>query len=275
MSADADLPGRLEDVLGRLEGVKRAGAGYMARCPAHDDRCASLSVAAGEGGRVLLFCQAGCKTADVSAALGLSLAELMGDARGSDGGKAKIVATYDYRDESGVLLYQVVRFDPKSFRQRRPKRLRLGVAARRRAARALPPAAGACGRKESRDDLHLRGREGRRGARARRMRRDLQLRRCRQVAAGVQRGAARRQRDRRRRQRRARPQARRRGGGRPAGRGERSLCRWGAHGQGRRRPSRRRPWPRGVRRGSISPRRKASHATKAVRRSPRRPTPRC
>ena len=31
-----------------------------------------------------------------------------------------IVATYDYRDEGGQLLFQVVRLDPKSFRQRRP-----------------------------------------------------------------------------------------------------------------------------------------------------------
>jgi hypothetical protein len=32
----------------------------------------------------------------------------------------RIVKTYDYRDEAGVLLFQVVRFDPKDFRQRRP-----------------------------------------------------------------------------------------------------------------------------------------------------------
>jgi hypothetical protein len=31
-----------------------------------------------------------------------------------------IAATYDYRDESGELLYQVVRLEPKDFRQRRP-----------------------------------------------------------------------------------------------------------------------------------------------------------
>ncbi len=36
-------------------------------------------------------------------------------------GKSRIVATYDYRDERGELLYQVVRFDPKDFRQRQPK----------------------------------------------------------------------------------------------------------------------------------------------------------
>ena len=32
----------------------------------------------------------------------------------------RIVATYDYVNESGVLLFQVVRCDPKAFRQRRP-----------------------------------------------------------------------------------------------------------------------------------------------------------
>jgi 5S rRNA maturation endonuclease (ribonuclease M5) len=33
---------------------------------------------------------------------------------------AIIVATYDYSDENGELLYQVVRMDPKGFFQRRP-----------------------------------------------------------------------------------------------------------------------------------------------------------
>jgi putative DNA primase/helicase len=34
--------------------------------------------------------------------------------------RKRIVAAYDYRDESGELLFQVVRFEPKDFRQRRP-----------------------------------------------------------------------------------------------------------------------------------------------------------
>ncbi len=38
----------------------------------------------------------------------------------STNGNPKIVATYDYRDERGVLLYQTVRREPKDFRQRRP-----------------------------------------------------------------------------------------------------------------------------------------------------------
>jgi putative DNA primase/helicase len=32
----------------------------------------------------------------------------------------RIVETFDYCDENGTLLFQVVRFEPKNFRQRRP-----------------------------------------------------------------------------------------------------------------------------------------------------------
>jgi RecA-family ATPase/5S rRNA maturation endonuclease (ribonuclease M5) len=35
--------------------------------------------------------------------------------------KSKVVATYAYTDDKGELLYEVVRLEPKSFRQRRPK----------------------------------------------------------------------------------------------------------------------------------------------------------
>jgi len=34
--------------------------------------------------------------------------------------KARVIATYDYVDEHGELLFQVCRFEPKTFRQRRP-----------------------------------------------------------------------------------------------------------------------------------------------------------
>jgi hypothetical protein len=38
----------------------------------------------------------------------------------SNGKPSRIVAQYDYLDEHGELVFQVVRFDPKDFRQRRP-----------------------------------------------------------------------------------------------------------------------------------------------------------
>jgi len=34
--------------------------------------------------------------------------------------KARVVASYDYRDAAGELLFQVLRYEPKTFRQRRP-----------------------------------------------------------------------------------------------------------------------------------------------------------
>jgi hypothetical protein len=47
----------LDDVLTRLDGVRRTRRGYVARCPAHLDRHPSLSIRARDDGRgVLLHC---------------------------------------------------------------------------------------------------------------------------------------------------------------------------------------------------------------------------
>lgn len=59
------------DVLGRLEGVRRSGDEWAAKCPAHDDRNASLSVGEGDDGRPLLFCHAGCTFEAIAAAVGM------------------------------------------------------------------------------------------------------------------------------------------------------------------------------------------------------------
>lgn len=50
-------------------GGHRAGATWMARCPAHDDRNPSLSISEGLDHMVLLYCHAGCDQRDVIAAL--------------------------------------------------------------------------------------------------------------------------------------------------------------------------------------------------------------
>lgn len=92
--------------------------GWQSRCPSHDDRKASLSIAEGQGGRVLVDCKAGCKPDSVCQALGMRLADLMPTRHHN--GKRKIASAYNYTDEQGQLLFQVVRFEPKDFRQRRP-----------------------------------------------------------------------------------------------------------------------------------------------------------
>lgn len=45
-------------------------------CPAHEDRSPSLAVKAGDDGRALVHCHAGCQTADVLAVLGLQVRDL-------------------------------------------------------------------------------------------------------------------------------------------------------------------------------------------------------
>ena len=112
----------VERVLENLEGVKRNGAGWMARCPAHQDKTASLSIGEGDDGRILLKCMAGCETERVVELLGYTMADLMPEkANGNGRGKlGEIVATYPYTDEDLNLLYEVCRFSPKDFRQRRP-----------------------------------------------------------------------------------------------------------------------------------------------------------
>lgn len=66
----------VEEMLARLERVRPCGRGWIARCPAHADRSASLSVAAGDDGRVLIRCFAGCSAVAVVGALGLTLGDL-------------------------------------------------------------------------------------------------------------------------------------------------------------------------------------------------------
>jgi len=50
-------------------GGRKAGSGWIARCPAHDDRNPSLSLSMGKDGKVLLHCHAGCDQAQVIDAL--------------------------------------------------------------------------------------------------------------------------------------------------------------------------------------------------------------
>ena len=113
--------GALERVLARVKKVRREGDQWEGLCPAHDDTDPSLSITA-ENGKVLLCCHAGCLTEDVVAALGLSMADLFDEERPrrESGQGREIVATYDYVDETGRLLFQTVRFRPKGFAQRRP-----------------------------------------------------------------------------------------------------------------------------------------------------------
>ncbi len=94
------------------------GRGFVARCPAHEDKAPSLNVDEKDG-KVLIKCQAGCDTRDVVTAMGLSMTDLFEP--DTNALPVRVIdTTYDYVSEDGKLLYQVVRYTPKGFAQRRP-----------------------------------------------------------------------------------------------------------------------------------------------------------
>jgi len=120
-----------ESIARQLGGATKSGDNWSCRCPAHDDKRASLSIAEKDDGKLLVHCHAGCDQALVVSEL--KAHGLWPNARpgpdapmpapvqislGQPSGRP--VATYDYTDEHGEVLYQALRYEPKTFRQRQP-----------------------------------------------------------------------------------------------------------------------------------------------------------
>ncbi len=117
--------------------VKQHGGYYIAQCPAHEDRNASLSITQGDKG-VVLNCHARCETDDIRIALDLNWPDLFdngGRMNAGDRGLAADLwmpcqglkdtpledrcsghkaAEYRYVDEAGKLVYAVARCSRKS-----------------------------------------------------------------------------------------------------------------------------------------------------------------
>ena len=93
----------------KLQGVKRLGRGWMARCPAHDDRTASLHFQRGAERDLVVHCFAekGCTFKAISDACGLP-SEMRRNV-------VEPEATYVYCDAEGRRLYAVVRLPGKNF----------------------------------------------------------------------------------------------------------------------------------------------------------------
>jgi hypothetical protein len=110
----------------RVTAALRAAGSHQLReggdwtCPAHEDSTPSLSVSNGDGS-VLVHCHAnwGCTTEAILERIGLRMADLYDEPTTGKYSK-QVVANYNYVDEAGELLFQVVRYDPKDFRQRQP-----------------------------------------------------------------------------------------------------------------------------------------------------------
>jgi hypothetical protein len=65
----------LNEVLAKLERVRKVRGGWVARCPAHEDRNPSLSLTVKEG-KVLIHCHAGCTFESICVAIGIKTSDL-------------------------------------------------------------------------------------------------------------------------------------------------------------------------------------------------------
>ncbi len=132
------------EVVIRLNGVRSTSTGnVIALCPVHEadgrEHTPSLSVSTGTSGKVLLNCFAKCtfeELRDALERLGLPLGILSGNPsplpRPAPMARATVPTpepslpkriigkVYPYRDETGTLVHETVRYVPKGFGQRRP-----------------------------------------------------------------------------------------------------------------------------------------------------------
>lgn len=103
----------------RMDNIRQDS--FKMECPVHDDHNPSVKVTDGEKG-VVIYCHAGCNTADIVAALGLKTEDLFNEeshqpSHGSPQSRRdrKIVARYEYRDGMGNPVFTKRRFEPKDF----------------------------------------------------------------------------------------------------------------------------------------------------------------
>lgn len=75
----------IEQILDRLDGVRNHGNGrYMAKCPSHIDKTASLGIS-DKDGVILLRCFAGCETHWVVSGMGLQMSDLFPESTNKSG----------------------------------------------------------------------------------------------------------------------------------------------------------------------------------------------
>lgn len=130
---------RYEQIIQRFTVVRNSNDKCMCRCPAHNDRIASLSITYNRADKkTLMKCGAGCETNDVLECVGLSISDLFDETleekekfNYKDGFKSyndiirylkenpigtdEISNIYKFKDENGKIVYLKLRTKEKKF----------------------------------------------------------------------------------------------------------------------------------------------------------------
>lgn len=125
-----DLKRADREVIGRYVELRQDGDRWKGLCPFHDDRNPSFVVYGDGKGWHCFACDIGGDVFDfLKRHEGLDFREAKRRVEELTGATAptnqrpterRIVEAYPYTDEAGELLYEVLRYEPKDFRQRRP-----------------------------------------------------------------------------------------------------------------------------------------------------------
>ena len=119
----SDRPRNIEDILNKLTNVKSAGQNkWVADCPVlgHSTPAKHLSIEdTGVKALVMCFPSGGHTYADICKALGY-LTLNYGEMASVNDHHSVLVATYDYKNVDGNILYQICRYTPKTFKAKRP-----------------------------------------------------------------------------------------------------------------------------------------------------------
>jgi hypothetical protein len=132
----------LDTLLGRLQGVRKSGRGFAARCPSHEDNAPSLSIRETDSGTLLVCCHAGCTVENIVRAIGLEMRDLFppsGNGKAKSNGQAfasanravaalerkhgKRSGLWTYTDLGGNPVGVVVRWDKPDEKYYRPASL--------------------------------------------------------------------------------------------------------------------------------------------------------
>ena len=108
------------DKLSEYGSIRHGSNQWYAHCPSHEDSKPSLSLRIADDGKLLVACHAPCRCrfADIAKALNVKPSSFYQEKK--DMSNDRVAAVYNYRDETGKdILFQVVRWLPKRFTQRR------------------------------------------------------------------------------------------------------------------------------------------------------------
>lgn len=86
---------KADALLAKLDKVRTlSNGGWVACCPAHEDRTPSLSIREEDDGRVLVHCFAGCSVQSIMQSVGMELSDLFPDKPPSDHAAKRFVKPF-------------------------------------------------------------------------------------------------------------------------------------------------------------------------------------